>query len=79
MPWISKETITPTIPVNAHAGTLPSLNFSCTVAIGASYKLINDVIPASNTATKKMIAISHPPGIPLIRFGRKMNNSPGPP
>ena len=48
------------IPIAAmtpHAGTRDKCSFSCTVAIGASYKLISDVIPARNTAAKKMIAM----------------------
>ena len=79
MPWIRMETITPITAITAHAGFLSRWNFSCTVAIGASYRLISEVSPANNTATKKMTTMIFPPGIFLIRFGRKINNNPGPP
>lgn len=71
--------MTPITAMAPHAGTRDKCSFSCTVAIGASYKLIREVIPARNTAAKKMIAMIRPPGMERIRFGRKMNNSPGPP
>ena len=67
------------MPMVRQAGTRAKLNFSCRVAMGVSYRLRREVIPANSTATKKMMANREPPGMLWNRFGRKMNISPGPP
>ena len=70
MPWIQMETTMPMMPMVRQAGTRAKLNFSCRVAMGVSYRLRREVIPANSTATKKMMANREPPGMLWNRFGR---------
>ena len=51
---------------------------SCSVAVGASKRLMRDVSPAERAATKNTAMITVPPGMVSKRFGRKMKRSPGP-
>ena len=51
------DTMSAITPIRPQETLRLRFSFSCTVAIGASYRLMSEDRPAEKTAMKKMIAI----------------------
>src|SRR5690606_8282145 len=77
-PSMNIPTPTAIAATTATALALEKLNLDCNASIGVSNKFTSDVIPAKNTATKKIIANSDPPGICLNISGIVININGGP-